>query len=121
MAKKPPLSLVGDRHSTGPNPPRPLGKYGRAAWDAVQREYAIEDIGGVEMLALVCSAIDRLEALRAEIDRDGEVLRVRGALKSHPAIRDETALRAFVVRTLSRLGLNYEAVKPVGRPPGMGA
>jgi hypothetical protein len=34
-----------------------------------------------------------------------------------PAVKDELACRAFVVRTLERLGLNVEGVKPVGRPP----
>jgi len=55
--------------------------------------------------------------LRREIERDGEVLRVRGTVKDHPALKHELANRAFVVRTLARLGLNFEPVKPsVGRP-----
>jgi hypothetical protein len=31
-------------------------------------------------------------------------------------LKHELANRAFVVRTLARLGLNFETVKPVGRP-----
>jgi len=31
--------------------------------------------------------------------------------------RDELANRAFVVRTLERLGVNVETIKSVGRPP----
>ena len=38
----------------------------------------------------------------------------------NPAIKDELALRSFIVRTLQRLGLNLETVKPVGRPGGAG-
>ena len=39
----------------------------------------------------------------------------RGA-KTHPALREELSLRRFICRTLERLGLNLEAVKPIGRP-----
>ena len=78
---------------------------------------SIEDYGGIEMLAQACQALDRAEALRREIERDGEVLRLRGTIKDHPALKHELANRAFVVRTLARLGLNFEPVKPsVGRP-----
>jgi hypothetical protein len=82
-------------------------------------EYEISDSGGTEMLQQACSALDRAENLRLEIDRDGEVIRTRSGVKDHPALKHELACRAFVVRTLARLGLNFEAIKPsVGRPPG---
>ena len=120
MAKKPKpsLKLIGsDGASTGTQPPRDIGPYGRKLWDQVMREYAIEDAGGIEMLAQACQALDRAEALREEIDQDGAVIRVRGTIRDHPALKHELANRAFVVRTLSRLGLNFEPVRPsVGRP-----
>jgi hypothetical protein len=37
--------------------------------------------------------------------------------RDHPLLKHELAARSFVVRTLQRLGLNMEAVKPTGRPP----
>jgi len=86
----------------------------------VQREYAISDVGGVEILAQICAAEDRVEALREQINTDGAIIRTRNGLKANPLLRDETALRAFIVRTIERLGLNIEAVKPPGRPPGGG-
>jgi hypothetical protein len=67
-------------------------------------------------LAQACAAEDRVEALAARIDADGEVLHTRNGPKAHLALRDELAGRAFIVRTLERLGLNVETVKPVGRP-----
>ena len=119
MAKKPKpsLKLIGsDGASTGTQPPRNIGPYGRKLWDQVMREYAIEDAGGIEMLAQACQALDRAEALREAIDQDGAVIRVRGTIRDHPALKHELANRAFVVRTLSRLGLNFEPVRPsVGR------
>jgi hypothetical protein len=87
-------------------------------WAAIQAEFGIADAGGIELLAQACAALDRAEALAEAIARDGEVVRTRaGVPKSHPAIKDETVLRAFVVRTLERLGVTVESVKPVGRPP----
>jgi hypothetical protein len=80
-------------------------------------EYRITDRGGIELLAQACATVDRVEALRVAIDRDGEVVVVRGVPKAHPALRDELAGRAFIVRTLERLGLNLEVVKSAGRPP----
>jgi hypothetical protein len=116
MVKKSPLSLVSDRPSIGPKPPRPLGEHGLSLWNRVQSEYGIRDVGGIEMLAAACAAIERAERLRAVIDEEGEVIVVRGIPREHPALKHELAARAFVVRTLARLGLNFEAVKPVGRP-----
>jgi hypothetical protein len=57
------------------------------------REYVIDDVGGLELLTLACQALDRAEALRAAIDRDGAVIKVRGVPKSHPALRDELTWR----------------------------
>jgi P27 family predicted phage terminase small subunit len=119
VRKKPPLSLVTDQSSTEPQPPRKLREYGRSLWDRIQSEYSVADSGGLEMLQLACEALDRIAALREQIDRDGEVIRVRGMIKDHPALKHVEAAEAFIVRTLSRMGLNYEAVKPsVGRPGG---
>jgi hypothetical protein len=56
--------------------------------------------------------------LRDQIDRDGEVIRTKQGLRDHPGLKHELANRSFVVRTLSRLGLDVEAIKPVGRPAG---
>ena len=114
--QKPPLTLI-DPAATSILPPRPLGEHGRALWNAVYREYRIDDIGGVELLAQACAAADRVEGLKAAIDRDGEVVHTRNGPKAHPALRDELAGRAFIVKTLERLGLNLETIRPVGRPP----
>jgi hypothetical protein len=115
LAKKPPLKLVTST-ATLPAPSRKLGNHGRSLWDRVMTDYEIRDVGGLEMLMQACQALDRAEALRTEIDRDGEVIRMRSTVKDHPGLKHELANRAFVVRTLARLGLNFEAVKSVGRP-----
>jgi hypothetical protein len=55
---------------------------------------------------------------RDAIDRDGELIRGKAGAKEHPLLKHELAARAFVCRTLQRLGLDVEAIKPQGRPPG---
>jgi hypothetical protein len=79
----------------------------------------VDDAAGIQMLLQCCLALDRLEALAEQISRDGEVIRSRGGVRSHPGLKDEVALRSFVCRTLRSMGLNYEPVRlGSGRPPG---
>ena len=66
-----------------------------------------------------CQALDRAEACREKIDREGETMRLKaGLVKDHPLLKHELANRAFVTRCIGRLGLDVEAIKPVGRPAG---
>jgi hypothetical protein len=122
MAEKPPrtsFSVVTALPVQVPDPPRPLGPAGHGLWRAIQTEYNIQDQGGITMLLVGCQALDRAERLRVQIDADGEVIRLRnGSVRAHPAIRDELGCRAQVMRAIEKLGLNFEAVKAIGRPPG---
>jgi hypothetical protein len=116
MAKSP-LTLIGPG-STSAGPPRPLGPHGVALWAAVVREYEVSDAAGVEFLMQACLAQDRVEALATQISADGEIVRTRAGPRSHPGLKDEVALRAFIVRTIEKLGLNLEVLRPAaGRPP----
>src|SRR5262249_53537559 len=99
-----------------PTPPRKLGIPGVALWNAVQTEFRIEDCGGIELLAQACAAAHRAESLTSPIDQDGETIHTAHGLKAHPCLKDELANRAFIVRTLEKLGLTQEAVLPIGRP-----
>jgi hypothetical protein len=110
MVKKPTLALVEPDDAVG-SPPRKLGAHGMALWNKVNADYRIDDAGGIELLAQACAGLDRAEA----------VIYTKSGPKAHPAIREETALRSFVCRTLQRLGLNIEVLKPTpGRPAGWG-
>ena len=118
MAKKPTLKLVSATPAhPGALPPN-LGEHGAKLWRAVMSEYDVQDAGGLAMLAQACEAADRLEALAEHIRNDGEVVRSKSGLREHPALKHELANRAFIVRTLSKLGLDVEPVRAVGRPPG---
>ena len=116
MTNNPPFKVVGTAADLS-QPPRQLGEHGLKLWETIVAEYRVDDAGGREILAQCCSALDRAESLRAAIDADGEVLRSRNGVKSHPALRDELACRAFITRAIARLGLDVEAIRPMGRPP----
>ena len=103
--------------TTGTQPTRKLGPSGQKLWTAITSEYSIADAGGVEMLVQACRALDRAEACREQIDRDGEVVATKNGPREHPLLKPELACRAFSVRTLQRLGLDVEPVRPIGRPP----
>lgn len=116
---KPTLHLVPPAQTTEDAPPRTLGHHGANLWHRIMTEYDIADAGGRELLALACQQLDRAEALKAQIDAEGEVIQTRNGPKDHPALRHELAARAFIAKTLHRLGLNFEPVRPSpGRPSG---
>jgi hypothetical protein len=115
VAKNPsneaPLSIV-NLPSSIPKPPKNLGPAGATLWRSIMAEYDIPDAGGQTLLEQAAAAYDRAERLRIEIDRDGEIIRGRNGLREHPGLRAELAARSFVSRSLQRLGLNLEAVRP---------
>ncbi len=116
VKKPPPLSLVAPTPTINP-PPRKLGEHGLKLWNQVMSEYRIDDVGGIELLANTCSVLDRAEALAARVAEDGAVIYPdNGPPRVHPAAKEELACRSFLTRTLQRLGLNVESIKPVGRP-----
>ena len=122
MAKKPAkssLRLVPPTGTSNGAPPRKLGAFGANLWQRILSEYEIEDAAGLELLTLACQQLDRAESLRAQIDAEGEVIKTQRGKRDHPALRHEIQARAFVAKTLLRLGLNVEPLRPQpGRPAG---
>ena len=102
-----------------PQPSCKLGAVGMSLWCEITQAYEFNDRGSYETLSQACAAADRAEACRAQIDADGEVIRNKMGIRDHPLLKHEIASRAFVVRTLARLGLDLEPVRSgPGRPPG---
>jgi P27 family predicted phage terminase small subunit len=116
MVRKNKLTLVSSTPSNPHAPPSTLGKAGASLWRSIMTEYEISDSGGLAMLAQACAAMDRIGECTATIDRDGPVIRTKAGPKEHPLLKIELSLRSFVVRTLQRLGLDVEPLKPIGRP-----
>jgi hypothetical protein len=118
MEKKPHLTIIGPA-ATSIEPPSILGEPGKRLWAQVMLEYDVSDVAGKAMLTQACAALDRAEGLAADIERDGAVIQTRTGLRDHPALKHELANRAFLTRTICRLGLNFEPLRTVmGRPPG---
>src|SRR3954469_24159732 len=105
MGATPPLTVVSPAATASP-PPATLGDHGRALWNRIVGSYNFEDEAGRELLAQLCHASDRAESLREQIDRDGELITSRTGLREHPGLKSELANRAFVCRTIARLGLD---------------
>ncbi len=121
MSKKPTLELVGATTSNPTAPPASLGEAGRKAWQLIQNEYSIADSGGLTVLAQIAAAHDRLAECQAIIATEGPVVRTKSGPREHPLLRTELGCRAFIVRAISKLGLDVEPLRPgPGRPPGLG-
>jgi hypothetical protein len=102
--------------SSGVSPPGKLGETGMSLWGDITASYEFGDRASYETLYQACAAADRAERLRDLIDEQGEVVKLKGGLlKDHPALKHEIACRAFVCRTLARLGLDLE---PLNAGPG---
>jgi hypothetical protein len=115
---KPPLTLV-DPASITITPPRQLGPHGMNLWSGVLAEFDVRDRAGLELLAQAAACLERAESLAEQIAIDGVVVRGRNGMRSHPAIKDETACRTACVRILEKLGVTQESLRPTaGRPPG---
>ena len=120
---RPGLAVVRPEPSTlSPQPPANLGPTGRALWASIVAGYEFSDAGSIETLAQACSAADRAAELATQIDADGVMIHTKFGGRDHPCLKHELAARAFVVRSLARLGLDLEPVRATtGRPPFGGA
>jgi hypothetical protein len=118
-ATKPTLAVVTPLPANNlPRPPCKLGATGLSLWRDILSAYDFGDRASLETLAQACASADRAEACRKQIDSDGELIRTKTGVRDHPLLKHELAARAFVVRSLARLGLDLEPVRPAaGRPP----
>jgi len=106
-------------HRSPPRAPQGLRKPGQKLWREIQRQYLIEDSGGVEFLMTACRSQDELATMRALVEKDGCTLLDRfGQIVPHPLLaaiaRTETVKRL----ALHELGLDLEPIKSEGRPRG---
>jgi hypothetical protein len=118
---KPTLTVVAGTASNPMAAPSNLSKAGADLWRTIMAEYEIGDSGGREILRQACAGADRAAECAEAIARDGPMVRTPQGLKDHPLLKHELASRAFVVRSLHRLGLDLEPTRPAaGRPSGAG-
>jgi P27 family predicted phage terminase small subunit len=111
--------ISGDAMLADPTPTPPqLGEHGMKLWRRVVDQFDMSDPAGFEMLKQACEATDNLALYSEIIARDGPMIKTKTGPKEHPMVKHQMIARAFIVRTLSRLGLNFEPVRSaIGRPP----
>ena len=118
--------MVKKLHLVSPAQPEPddngmphdLGPDGARLWQRVQSEFDVQDIGGLTLLEQAARALDRAERCRRVIDDQGEAIKFKGGgVREHPLLRAELQNRALVARLISKLGIDLEPVKAIGRPP----
>jgi hypothetical protein len=116
----PKLAVVAPHPSLAtPQPPIKLGPTGTSLWTDVLAAYEFSDRASYETLAQACASADRAAEMAARIDSDGVLIWAKTGLRDHPLLKHELAARAFVVRSLSRLGLDLEPIRSApGRPGG---
>ena len=116
------LKTLSRPEPKGLQPSRTLGKAGATLWHSITAEYDLSDSGGRELLCLICEALDRVQSLRTQIDKEGEVVTTKeGNIRDNPLLRHELAGRSFIAKGLAKLGLALETpMRGVGRPPGPG-
>ena len=87
-------------------------------WKAIHSEYQIDDQPSLEVLRSACECVDRAEAAKAEVQRDGMTASsATGSLRPHPALAVEAQFRGLMLRHLNNLGINAEPPRAPGRPP----
>ena len=114
------LRIVGNSEPLSANldtPPRPLGRHGALLWSSITLSTRSTTRRGVRCFTTPAlhligprTALRRLQLTvlsSAPIPVSANIRRCAAELAS----------RSFCVRTLARLGLDYEPVKAVGRPP----
>jgi P27 family predicted phage terminase small subunit len=100
--------------------PKHLSKEAKRIWRDIVAEYAIDDVAGLKILRVALEALDRAQAAREIIDRDGMTLTDKfGQTKSHPLLANERDSRAAFLAGVKALNLDIEPLHPgPGRPSG---
>lgn len=93
------------KRAKAPQPPRDLKARGRAFWREVTGAYALR-ADERQLLDEVCRCLDRLDALRAAVNRDGLVVTdKRGRVALHPCATEERQVRLLLRLLVSQLDL----------------
>src|SRR5262245_1064131 len=107
-----PIPAALTRSSSVLPAPADLGVAGKKLWQDITREFTLESSAEVQQFYEACCMEDRAVKLRRHIDREGEMVEIRGARRDHPCLKHELAARAFVVRTIANLFPSPPAEKP---------
>ena len=100
--------------------PKHLSKESKKLFKAVVSEYAIDDSAGLKILVVALEALDRAQAAREQIDKEGMTVKDKyEQIKPHPLLACERDSRAAFLSGIKCLNLDLEPLRDgPGRPPG---
>jgi len=83
-------------------PPRGVKAPGRLLWDSITTEYELTQ-HELALLTQAVRVVDHLEALDAEVRRDGVTQETPQGLRAHPALVESRAQKIVLARLLAAL------------------
>jgi hypothetical protein len=96
---------------SGPMPcPTHLAEEGAGLFRRIQTEFAIDDIGSIELLVTALEAHQRCRVARLQIDKEGMTIVDRfGISQPHPLLKTEASARGQYLAALRALNLEPPA------------
>jgi hypothetical protein len=113
---KPPLTLVSPP-ATGKASRRKPRQTGADLIKTIVDDFELE-AGGVALLNGTACALDRLNDVSDQINKDGVMMKWGRGVRPHPLLKLELSLHTLIGRSLQRLGVGLEPVQGMGRPSG---
>jgi P27 family predicted phage terminase small subunit len=98
-----------------PSPPKSLKKEGKALWNRVVEGFELEPYQ-MQTLRLACECLDRIEACRQVLQREGLMLQGRFGAKAHPLTSVEKDNKTVFARLLREIGLDAMVDSEATRP-----
>ena len=109
--------------TTTPKPPAGLCVEAQKFWREVLKEFAVDDVGSLRVLASACESFDRMLQAREVISREGLTCVDRfGQNKIHPAVLIERDARQAMLNALKQMKLEIgepQQTRQPGRQPGV--
>ena len=94
------------------NVPDHLKPAGAELWASIQKEYAINDAGGLALLTTAAECLDRIRAAQVAIEAHGELVQDRyGQMKVSPACQLEKEARNGLLLALKQMNLDLEPLR----------
>ena len=99
--------------------PGHLTKVAKTFWRQIQSEYRISDGAGLRILTNACECMDRAEAAREQIKKEGLTVKNRlGTSVVNPLCNVERDARSGMLQSLKHLNLDLEPLRDKPGRPG---
>jgi P27 family predicted phage terminase small subunit len=97
--------------------PKGLSQEARQWWRKVMSQYDM-DSAGIMLLTQALETLCRLREIQAQIEKEGlVVVNAQGQSKANPLLKAENDCKTCLLRYWKSLGLDFNPIGSVGRPP----